>query len=152
MIAELTFPVRYVETDLMGVVHHSNYIIWFEAGRVEALRHVGLSYAEVERGGLFFAVAVVNARYLSPARFGDTVTVRTELTELRSRAVRFDYVIRDATNGCVLVEGYTRHIPIDRAGRVTRIPRVLIEALRPALRPQPVHTVNAEPPASSSSR
>lgn len=132
MIAELTFPVRYVETDAMGIVHHSNYIVWFEAGRVEVMRRAGLDYAAVERGGLFFAVAEVHARYLSPARFGDRVTVRTEITELRSRAVRFDYVVVDAGNGTTRVEGYTRHVPIDGAGQVTRIPRELLEALRPA--------------------
>lgn len=133
MVAELTLPVRYVETDAMGIVHHSNYVVWFEAGRVEAMRQAGLDYAAVERGGLFFAVAEVHARYLSPARFGDRVTVRTEITELRSRAVRFDYVIVDAESGAVRVEGYTRHVPIDRAGRVTRIPRGLLDALRPAM-------------------
>ncbi len=129
MIVELTFPVRYVETDLMGVVHHSNYIVWFEAGRVEFVKQIGLDYAAIERGGLFFAVAEVSARYLSPARFGDTVTVRTRLSEARSRSVGFEYVVLDAGTGLVRVEGRSRQIPIDREGRVTRFPGPLLEAL-----------------------
>ncbi len=130
MLVELTFPVRYVETDLMGIVHHSNYLVWFEAGRVEYVRRAGLDYATIEREGLHFAVAEVHARYVSPARFGETVTVRTTLTELRSRAVRFDYAVVDAANGCVRVEGWSRHIPIDREGRVTRLPGRLLDALK----------------------
>ncbi len=130
---EISFPVRYAETDAMGIVHHSNYIIWFEAGRVAALRECGVDYAAVERAGVAFAVAEVHARYLSPARFGDTVTVRTRLTEARSRAVRFDYTIVDAPSGCVRVEGFTRHIPLDRAGRVIRVPAELLACLQAAL-------------------
>lgn len=124
--------MRYVETDAMGIVHHTNYVVWFEAGRVEALRQAGINYADVEHAGLYLAVAEVHVRYLSAARFGDQVTVRTEITELRSRAVRFDYVVA-AADGRVHVEGYTRHVPIDREGRVTRIPRELLETLQPML-------------------
>jgi acyl-CoA thioester hydrolase len=129
MIAELSLPVRYAETDAMSVVHHSNYIIWFEAGRVEFMRRAGIPYDEVERSGIYLTVSEVHARYLASARFGDTVVVRTRLSELRSRGVRFDYeVIGNA--GKLLVDGYTRHICIDHSGNVARIPEPLLAQLR----------------------
>ncbi len=124
--------MRYAETDAMGVVHHRNYLVWFELGRVEYMRQAGKEYADVERGGVYLAVSEAHARYLAPARFGDQVTVRTTLGELRSRGLRFDYTVVAAATGQLLVEGYTRHVPIDRASRVTHMPEDLRACLRAA--------------------
>ncbi len=84
-IVETTFYVRYAETDQMGVVHHAEYIVWFEEGRSAWIRALGSNYAEFEASGLYLTVIEVFARYLAPARYGRQVTVRTWREELRSR-------------------------------------------------------------------
>jgi len=121
-IVETTFPVRYAETDQMQIVHHANYIVWMEEGRSEFMRASGGDYAEVERGGHLFAVTGVQVRYLASAHYGERVTVRTWVEELRSRTLKFGYEIINAENGMLLVTGQSEHVCIDRQGRITRIP------------------------------
>ncbi|WP_052606034.1 acyl-CoA thioesterase [Calidithermus timidus] len=119
--------VRYAETDAMGVVHHSRYIPWLELARVEWLERLGLPYTEVEAQGLAFAVVEVSLKYRVPARFGDTVEVEVCLSELSSRALRYDYrVWRGET---LLAEGYSRHLCQSREGRATRIPPEILRRL-----------------------
>src|SRR5690554_2926587 len=79
----LDLTVRFAETDLMGVVHHSAYVVWFEAGRVAWMSAAGMPYAEVGATGHHFAVTAVHAQYRAAARFGDVVRVITRLTQLR---------------------------------------------------------------------
>jgi len=123
-IVETTFPVRYAETDQMQVVHHSSYVVWMEEGRSEFMRASGADYAEVERGGHYFAVTGVQVRYIAPARYGERVTVRTWVEELRSRQLTFGYEIVSAESGTLLVTGKSEHVCMDQRGRVTRIPEV----------------------------
>jgi acyl-CoA thioester hydrolase len=122
MIAETTFHVRYAETDQMGIVHHGAYIIWFEEGRSAWSRQAGQPYADFERAGYVLAVSEVNARYLAPARYDQKVTVRTRVSQVRSRLIRFDYEVLDAETGEHLVTGFTTHICLDRQGKPARIP------------------------------
>jgi len=129
---DAVFHVRYAETDAMGVVHHASYIVWFEEGRSAYMRARGLPYSEVERRGYYFTVVEVSARFLSPARYDDRVVVRTRLAELHSRGLTFAYEIRRLADDVLLVRGATRHICIDRAGKVQRIPADLLAALEPA--------------------
>jgi len=129
---DAVFHVRYAETDAMGVVHHASYIVWFEEGRSAYMRARGLPYSEVERRGYYFTVVEVSARFLSPARYDDRVVVRTRLAELHSRGLTFAYEIRRLADDVLLVRGETRHICIDRAGKVQRIPADLLAALEPA--------------------
>jgi acyl-CoA thioester hydrolase len=117
-----TFNVRYAETDQMGMVHHSNYIVWMEEGRSALMRALGSSYAEFEADGYYLAVSEVHARYLAPARYDRAVTVRTRIAEVRSRTVTFDYEIADTHTGQLLVTAQTRHICINHAGSVAAIP------------------------------
>lgn len=121
-VCELQLRVRYAETDAMGIVHHRNYFVWFEAGRVEYMRTIGSNYAEVEKGGHFFAVSEVGARYLAPARFDDLIIIRTWLEDIRSRTIAFSYEVIRAETGQTLVTGFTRHVCIDATGKVTAIP------------------------------
>ena len=123
-IVETTFPVRYAETDQMQVVHHSSYVVWMEEGRSEFMRASGADYAEVERGGHFFAVTGIQVRYIAPAHYGERVTVRTWVEELRSRTLTFGYEIIHAESGTLLVTGKSGHVCMDQQGRVTRIPEV----------------------------
>ena len=113
-VYETRLRVRYAETDQMGVVYHSNYIVWFEVGRVEMLRDLGFTYREMERqDGTNLAVAEVRCRFKSPARYDDLVVIRTRLVNVRESLLHFTYeVLRDA-DGTLLAEGETIHLVVD---------------------------------------
>lgn len=122
----VTIPVevRYAETDQMGVVHHANYVVWFELARTALCSATGHHYADVERLGYLLMVTGVEARFLRPARYGDTVQVTCRLERLASRGLRFAYeVTRDGER---LVSGATEHLWVAQAtGRPCRMPDVL---------------------------
>jgi acyl-CoA thioester hydrolase len=122
--------VRYAETDRMGIVYYANYLVWCEVGRVEFMRALGGSYADLEAQGYGLAVAEATVRYLAPARFDDQVRIETTLSGVRSRAVTFDYVISHAETGTRLATAYTALVSIDSSGRPTALPpefRALLE-------------------------
>lgn len=114
--------VRYAETDRMGIVYYANYLVWCEVGRVEFMRALGGSYAQLEAEGYGLAVAEATVRYLSPARFDDLVRVETSLATVRSRAVSFDYVISHAETGTRFATAHTALVSVDRTGRPTALP------------------------------
>lgn len=120
------FRVRYAETDQMGVVYHTNYLIWCEVGRTDLLRQLGASYAELEGRGIFLAVSEARVRFLAAARYDDMVRVTTKLTRVRSRGVSFAYVLENATTGELLARAETNLICLDEGG----VPRKLPEDLR----------------------
>ncbi len=126
----LEIDVRFAETDLMGVVHHSVYVVWFEAGRVAWMQAAGMPYTEFAATGHHFAVTAVTAQYRASARFGDRVRVVTSLATLRSRQVGFAYEVRLAADDTLLVTGSSDHICVDLAGRTTRIPEAVLQRLR----------------------
>lgn len=113
--------MRYAETDQMGVVYHSNYIIWFEVGRVEMLRQLGFTYREMEKqDGVHIAVVEARCRFKSPALYDDSITVRTRLLNVRDSLLHFGYEIIRSTDGIQLAEGETVHLVVDEAFK--RIP------------------------------
>lgn len=123
--------VRYAETDRMGIVYYANYLVWCEVGRVEFMRALGGSYADLEARGYGLAVAEATVRYLAPARFDDPVRIETRLAGVRSRAVTFDYVISHAETGARLATAHTALVSIDSSGRPTALPaefRALLDA------------------------
>ncbi len=121
--------VRFAETDQMGVAHHSAYIIWFEAARVEWLRERGLDYRRLEASGISLAVSAVNVQYLRSSRFDDELFVQADMTELKSRRVRYHYVVYRGSE--TLATGDTLHTPVDKNGRALRLPKGWLEALYP---------------------
>jgi acyl-CoA thioester hydrolase len=121
-VVETTLRVRYAETDAMGVVYHSNYLIWFEVGRGEYSRQMGTDYRLWEERGLFLPVVEVSCRYLAPARYGDLVIVSTWVQVVRRRMVEFGYQASLQESGRVLVEGKTIHVCVNRAGQPAHIP------------------------------
>jgi acyl-CoA thioester hydrolase len=121
-VAETTFHVRYAETDQMGIVHHGTYIVWFEEGRSTWSRQLGCPYADFERAGYLLVVSEVCARYIAPARYDQEVTVRTWVSQVRSRVIRFEYEVVDAEGGEILVTGFSTHICLDRHRKPARIP------------------------------
>ncbi len=120
--------VRYGETDQMGVVYHANYLIWCELGRTDLMRSLGVDYAQLERDGTALAVVEAHLRYMRPARYDDLIRVTTTVTEVRSRVVRFDYVIA-ASDGAELASAYTVLVAMSRDARGSTIPRAAREAL-----------------------
>ena len=129
-VVEATLRVRYAETDAMGIVYHSNYIVWFEVGRGEYMRQQGGDYARWEAGGYYLPVIEVQARYLAPARYGDLVKVRTWVEEARSRQVTFAYEVVMAETGQLLATGRTKHVCVDEEGTIKTIPQARREMLR----------------------
>jgi acyl-CoA thioester hydrolase len=125
----LDLTVRFAETDLMGVVHHSSYVVWFEAGRVAWMSAAGMPYAEVAGTGHHFAVTGIQVEYRAAARFGDVVRVITRMTRLRSRQVAFAYEIRHAVTNERLASGTSDHICVDLDGRMAKIPEQVIARL-----------------------
>jgi acyl-CoA thioester hydrolase len=115
MTNEHRLRVRYAETDQMGVVYHANYLIWFEVGRVEFIRQLGLDYKSMEQEeDAMIAVVEVSARYKAPARYDDELIVRTHLANVRGPIVRFRYVVLRAADEVVLCEGETTHLVVGR--------------------------------------
>lgn len=121
-VSENTFYVRYAETDAMAIVHHSSYIIYFEEARSHYSRVRGASYADFERSGYYLTVGEVHARYHYPARYGQQITVRCWVEELKSRGMTFGYEIVDAATKQVHVTGYSKHVCISHDGKVAHIP------------------------------
>ena len=119
---DVEFRVRYAETDQMGVVYHTNYLVWCEVGRTDFIRARGMSYAEMERAGVGLAVSELTARFHAAARYDDAVRVRTTLAEVRSRGITFDYLITDVASGRRLVTARTALVAIDPSGRPTALP------------------------------
>ena len=112
--------VRFCETDLMGIVHHGSYLVYFEAGRVEWLRRRGVTYADWANRGVHLPVVEAHVGYKAPSRFDDVLVVETTLSELRSVSMKFSYVIR--RDGTLIAEGYTRLGCIDAQHKLLRIP------------------------------
>ena len=133
MTGETRFRVRYVETDQMGVVYHSNFIIWFEVGRVELLRQLGFRYRDMEeQDDCHIAVVDVKLRYKAPARYDDEILVRTTLANMRESLLHFKYEILRASDQALLCEGETTHIVVDSKFQKTQLPEKYLKAFQTA--------------------
>jgi acyl-CoA thioester hydrolase len=120
---ETTLRVRYSETDKMGIVYYANYLVWFEIGRAEYCRARGFSYRDMEENeNAFLVVAEAYCRYKAPAYYDDELIVRTHVTELRRRSLRFGYEIVRVADDQVVAEGETGHVVTDSNGRVRSFP------------------------------
>jgi acyl-CoA thioester hydrolase len=120
--------VRFAETDQMGIAHHSAYVVWMEAARVEWLRERGLSYRQLEEEGVSLAVSAIELSYRTAARFDDEIEIETHLVEARSRRFHFAYLLTRADDEALLATGASVHVPTDASGRALRLPE---EWLRP---------------------
>lgn len=122
-VFETRLRVRYAETDQMGVVYHSNYIVWFEVGRVEMLRALGFTYREMEKqDGTHIAVVEARCRFKAPALYDDSIIVRTRLLNVRDSLLHFGYeILRDGDN-LLLAEGETVHLVVDAAFKRMPLP------------------------------
>ena len=122
-MGEIHIRVRYAETDQMGLLHHANYLVYFEMGRVELLRSRGLSYKELEAQGYLLVIAQAHCRYHRPARYDDLLVLRTMVT--RATAARIEHRYELLRDGMLLAEGETTLACVDREGKLQRIPPML---------------------------
>lgn len=114
----------------MGIVHHANFLVWFEAGRSELCRAKGFSYKQMEeQDNALLVVAETYCRYKSPAFYDDVLTVRTRPAEVRSRSVRFLYEVHRPSDDSLIAEGETLHVITDRDKKVRVLPAIYRELL-----------------------
>jgi acyl-CoA thioester hydrolase len=120
---EVTIRVRYAETDRMGLLHHANYLVYFEQGRTELLRSFGLSYKDLEDQGYLLVLTRVEVRYRRPVRYDDVVTLRT--TVERATSVRIDHRYEVLVGGELAAEGSSTLACVNREGRPQALPEFL---------------------------
>jgi acyl-CoA thioester hydrolase len=145
--------VRYAETDQMGIVYYANYLVWFELGRVELLRSLGLAYSRLETDhGCILPVIEVSCRYKSPARYDDEILIETRPAMLRGSVLKFSYrILRKAPQGeeqtgqnqtsqeqTLLAEGETVHVVCDDKLQRKPLPEKYEAALRILMEEDPV--------------
>jgi acyl-CoA thioester hydrolase len=120
---EITIRVRYAETDRMGLLHHANYLVYFEQGRTELLRSSGLAYKDLEDQGILLVLTKMEVRYRSPARYDDVLRLRTSVE--RTTLVRIDHKYEMFRDNVLVAEGTTTLACVDRDGRVQALPEYL---------------------------
>jgi acyl-CoA thioester hydrolase len=120
---EISIRVRYAETDRMGLLHHANYLVYFEQGRTELLRAQGVAYKDLEDQGYLLVLTRVQVRYRSPARYDDLLTLRT--TVVRTTMVKIEHRYELLRDGLLLAEGETTLGCVDRDGHVQALPDFL---------------------------
>ena len=120
VIAE--YRVNFYDTDAMAVVHHANYIRWFEIGRVEYLRSIGITLSDLMKDGFVFPITDVQAKYLSPGYYDDDLLIETTATALTRVKMVFDYRVMRKSDRTVLVKGHTQNVYTSReTGHITRL-------------------------------
>lgn len=109
MQVETKLIARYSETDQMGIIHHSNYAVWFEAGRTNFLKKAGIPNKEIEEQGVLLPLYEMNCKFKSPARYEDEIIVKTKLEYIGKVRIVFSYQVLNAKDGSVLTTGETKH-------------------------------------------
>lgn len=127
--SEINTRVRYQETDQMGIVYYSNYFVYFEMGRIEFLRHLGISYAEIEKENIFLAVVEAHCRYKAPAMFDDLLVIKTCLSKMKFARIEFCYEIRRINEEPLIAEGSTLLACLGIDKKPIGIPEQIREAL-----------------------
>ena len=121
MIVTTLHRVKFFDTDVMGVVHHANYIRWFETGRVEFLRELGIDLNEMMNDGILFPIVEITAKFHAPAKFDDELEIITTAKALTKAKMKFDYVIRKLGEEKILAEGTSLNV-FTNDGKICRLP------------------------------
>ncbi|OPY82420.1 MAG: Acyl-CoA thioester hydrolase YbgC [Smithella sp. PtaU1.Bin162] len=119
--------VIYADTDAMGIVYHTNYIKWFEVGRNEIMRQMGLLYTDVEKHGFNLPVTEAYCHYLFPAKYDQLINIETTIECISRVIVKFKYSIWDEDKKHLLTEGYTIHACTNKEGKIRRIPQIILD-------------------------
>lgn len=120
MDSTVQFRVRYQETDSMAVVHHSVYLIWFEAARTEWMRQQGFTYRECEAKGWLLPVVASGCRHIHSAVYDDLIGVNVRLVPQSGAIFRFEYTVHNEENGQLLASGFTEHVCVDRRYKIDK--------------------------------
>ena len=121
MTVTTSHRVKFFDTDTMGVVHHSNYIRWFETGRVEFLRALGIDLNEMMRDGILFPIIDIGAKFHAPAHFDDDLEILTTAEALTRAKMKFSYAIRKCGDEKILAEGSSTNV-FTSGGKICRLP------------------------------
>ena len=113
-ISETRLIVRYAETDQMGIVHHSNYPIWFEAGRTDFIKEMGIPYSKIEEKGILLPLIELSCKYKSAAKYEDEIIIKTRIKEATYARIRFYYEVFRSGEPDVLTSGETVHALTDK--------------------------------------
>ncbi len=133
VVSESFIRVRYAETDQMGVVYHSNHFIWFEVGRVDLLRQLGVTYKQMEKEDqLFIPLVDARCRYKAPAFYDDELVVRTHIRNFRERIIVFAYELVRTSDNLLLAEGETTHVITGSDLKPRTLPEKYLQALAKA--------------------
>lgn len=128
-MGEVKLRVRYAETDQMGVVYHSNFVIWFEIGRVELMRQLGFRYRDMEQQEhCHIPVADIHVRYKEPAYYDDEIVIHTRLKNVHRSLLRFSYQVFRAGGDALLAEGETTHLVVDEKLKRRSLPEKYVAA------------------------
>ncbi|MCI6484105.1 MAG: acyl-CoA thioesterase [Selenomonadaceae bacterium] len=131
MVTTVAHKVNFYDTDAMAVVHHSNYIRWFEIGRVEFLRQAGITLTELMDDGYVFPITEVSAKYMNSGYFDDELIIETTPVALTKAKMAFSYRVLRAADDTVLVTGFTQNVFTSRAtGKITRLPDKYYDKLK----------------------
>lgn len=123
---EIQIRVRYAETDRMGLLHHANYLVYFEQARTELLRSSHGAYKELEDRGYYLVIARAEIKYKSPAHYDDVLTIRTTVTRTTPVRIEHKYEVFREGEGTIICEGATTLACVDRAGKLQPMPEWLV--------------------------
>jgi acyl-CoA thioester hydrolase len=126
LTGEIQIRVRYAETDQMGLLHHANYLVYFEQARTELLRATGRTYRDMEEQGFYLVIAKAEVKYRGPAHYDDVLTIRT--TVARTSPVRLEHKYEVRRDGTLLAEGSTTLACVDKDGKLQAMPEWLSES------------------------
>ncbi len=124
------YRVIYADSDAMGVVYYANYLRWFELGRTELFREMGLPYTEIVKHGIITPVSEVYCKYHKPAQYDDIVQIETTVSSFKRVTIVFDYEIYRKSDRTLLVSGYTKHAFLDLEGKIVRIPPFIHDRMK----------------------
>jgi len=122
-----TVRVIYGDTDNMGIAYHANYFRWFEIGRSEMFRSLGLAYRDMENRGIFLPVSEVGCKFLAPIRYDDLLVIETTLDPAVRGGMKFDYRIFKKNDDTLLARGFSKHACMNQARKVVRPPAFIME-------------------------
>ncbi len=124
-----TCRVRYGDTDKMGFVYHANYFRWFEVGRSEMFRSMGIPYKSIESKGIFLPLSEMHCKFSSPSQYDDILVIETSIDTRYRVGMKFDYKVFSENHEKLLATGYTKHACVDNSGRVVRPPKFLTNSI-----------------------
>ena len=134
MSVKIFMRVQFYDTDEMGVVHHANYIRWFETGRVEYLRKFGLNLNDLVADDILFPIIEIKAKYFHPAHFDDELEIKTTARALTKVKMEFDYVVSRRADGEILVTGYSKNVFTNtKTGKISKLPDKYFSKLEQAV-------------------